>query len=68
MRHVAMPKIRTGKLDIQLTISRNLLFALNIYNDLLSTTPKDHISLENTASINHHVVHRVSSALFGNNA
>lgn len=61
-----MPKICTGKLDIQLTISRNLLSAINIYNDLPSTTPKDYISLENTASIDHHVVYRVSSALFGN--
>lgn len=49
-------------------IPRNLLSAIKIYNDFNYTQPEDHISLENAASIDPNVVHRVPSTLLSNKA
>lgn len=48
---------------VLLTLPPNLVFAINLFNDLDSVSPKDRIVLDNVLSVDHHTVYRVSQAL-----
>lgn len=48
---------------VLLTLTPNLISAINLFNNLDSTLPEDHIAIDDLPSVEHRAVHRVSRAL-----
>lgn len=48
---------------VLLTLTPNLVSAINLFNGLDSTLPEERIALDNLSSVEHHAIHRVSKAL-----
>lgn len=48
---------------VLLTLTPNLVSAINLFNGLDSTLPEERIALDDLSSVEHRTVHRVSQAL-----